>query len=36
MFGSRLTGNIHPESDTDIAVYGRKIFSETERVLADI
>ena len=32
MFGSRLTGNIHPESDIDIAVYGRHIFSETEKI----
>ena len=32
MFGSRLTGNIHPESDIDIAVYGRQIFSETEKI----
>jgi predicted nucleotidyltransferase len=32
MFGSRLTGNIHPESDIDIAVHGRQIFSETEKI----
>jgi predicted nucleotidyltransferase len=32
MFGSRLTGNIHPESDIDIAIYGRQIFSETEKI----
>lgn len=32
MFGSRLTGNVHPESDIDIAVYGRHIFSETEKI----
>jgi predicted nucleotidyltransferase len=32
MFGSRLTGNVHPESDVDIAVYGRRILSETEKI----
>jgi len=32
MFGSRAIGNVHPESDVDIAVYGRQIFSETEKV----
>lgn len=32
MFGSRLTGNVHPESDIDIAVYGGQIFSETEKI----
>jgi predicted nucleotidyltransferase len=32
MFGSRLKGNVHPESDIDIAVYGRRIFSETEKI----
>jgi len=32
MFGSRAKGNVRPESDVDIAVYGRQMFSETEKV----
>lgn len=32
MFGSRVTGTVHPESDIDIAVYGRQILSETEKI----
>jgi len=32
MFGSRAIGNIHPESDVDIAVYGTQVFYETEKV----
>jgi len=32
MFGSRATGNVHPESDMDIAVYGKEIFSETGKI----
>ena len=32
MFGSRVRGNVRPESDMDIAVYGRKILSETEKI----
>ena len=32
MFGSRATGQVHPESDIDIAVYGKEIFSETGKI----
>ena len=32
MFGSRVIDNVHPESDIDIAVYGRQILSETEKI----
>jgi predicted nucleotidyltransferase len=32
MFGSRVEGNVHLGSDTDIAVYGQHIFSETEKI----
>ena len=32
MFGSRVTCSVHPESDIDIAIYGRQIFPETEKV----
>jgi predicted nucleotidyltransferase len=32
MFGSRATGKVHPESDMDIAVYGKEIFSETGKI----
>lgn len=32
MFGSRAIGKTHPGSDLDIAVYGTKVFSETEKV----
>lgn len=32
MFGSRATGDVHLGSDTDIAVYGRRILSETEKI----
>lgn len=32
MFGSRLTGKFHSESDVDIAVYGKQIISETEKI----
>jgi predicted nucleotidyltransferase len=32
MFGSRVTGNVHPDSDIDIAIYGGQIFSEAEKV----
>ncbi|MDI7260434.1 MAG: nucleotidyltransferase domain-containing protein [Thermodesulfobacteriota bacterium] len=32
MFGSHVIDNVHPESDIDIAVYGRQILSETEKI----
>jgi predicted nucleotidyltransferase len=32
MFGSRVRANVRPESDMDIALYGRKILSETEKI----
>lgn len=32
MFGSRLTGNVHTESDIDIAVCRRQMLSETEKI----
>lgn len=32
MFGSRVIDNVHPESDMDIALYGRQILSETEKI----
>jgi predicted nucleotidyltransferase len=32
MFGSRSTGKVHPESDIDIAVYGKKVFSEIDKI----
>ncbi len=32
IFGSRATGDVHLGSDTDIAVYGRQILSEGEKI----
>jgi predicted nucleotidyltransferase len=32
LFGSRATGDVHAESDVDIAVYGKEIFSETAKI----
>jgi predicted nucleotidyltransferase len=32
MFGSRAAGQVHPESDVDIAVYGKEILSETAKI----
>ncbi|MBM4334238.1 MAG: nucleotidyltransferase domain-containing protein [Deltaproteobacteria bacterium] len=32
IFGSRAAGDLHPESDIDIAVYGRQILSETVKI----
>ncbi len=32
MFGSRVSNNIHSESDIDIAVYGKHILSEKEKI----
>ncbi len=32
MFGSCAKGDVHPESDVDIAVYGRQILSEKKKV----
>jgi len=32
VFGSRATGKVHPESDIDIAVYGKEILSETAKI----
>jgi predicted nucleotidyltransferase len=32
IFGSRAREDVHPDSDIDIAVYGRQIFSEKEKI----
>ena len=32
VFGSQARGEAHPASDMDIAVYGRQILSETEKI----
>jgi len=32
LFGSRVQGGLHPESDMDIAVYSRQVLSETEKI----
>jgi len=32
LFGSRAQGDVHPESDMDIAVYGKKILSEGDKI----
>src|SRR4030042_2785092 len=32
LFGSHAKGEIHPESDMDIAVYGKGILSEKEKI----
>ena len=32
LFGSRAAGDLRPESDIDLAVYGRQILSEAEKI----
>lgn len=32
LFGSHVHGDVHPESDMDIAVYGKKILSEADKI----
>jgi len=32
MFGSRAKSDVHPESDMDIAFYGKQILSEKEKI----
>ncbi len=32
VFGSRVTGDVHPRSDTDVGIYGQHILSETEKI----
>jgi predicted nucleotidyltransferase len=32
LFGSYVQGALHPESDMDIAVYSKKVLSETEKI----
>lgn len=32
LFGSYIHGDVHPESDMDIAVYGKKILSEADKI----
>ncbi len=32
MFGSCAAGDLHPESDIDIAVYGRQVLSENVKI----
>lgn len=32
LFGSHVHGDVHPESDMDIAVYGKRILSEADKI----
>ena len=32
VFGSQAQGSVHPESDVDIAVYGKHVLSEKEKI----
>jgi len=32
VFGSQAQGSVHTESDVDIAVYGKHVFSEKEKI----
>jgi predicted nucleotidyltransferase len=32
IFGSQAREDVHPDSDLDIAVYGRQVFSEKEKI----
>ena len=32
LFGSHVQGGLHPESDMDIAVYSKRVLSETEKI----
>ena len=32
LFGSHVHGDVHPESDMDIAIYGKKILSEADKI----